>query len=256
MTNKIQTYLKDLEREKDISILWACETGSRAWGFPSPDSDYDIRLIYVHKSDWYLDLRERKDSIERMLDNNDIDIAGWELRKSLNLLRKSNAALLERIQSSIVYHSDKAFMEELRPAVLPFYSKIATMHHYLSMAGKFEEDLRNASEYKLKKFFYTLRSALVCKWIIERDEMPPIEFEKIYRGLALDKSLVERIEYLVSMKATQSEAYLHGGEPHLLALISQCIQESHAVKDQLPSSKGELDVLSDIFRKYLKKYDH
>ena len=96
MINKIKHYLTKIEQDKDIKILLACETGSRAWGFASPDSDFDIRIIYLHKKDWYLSLNELKDSIDMMFENNDIDITGWDLRKSLKLLRKSNAALLER----------------------------------------------------------------------------------------------------------------------------------------------------------------
>ena len=113
MKEKILQYLKQIETEKGITILLACETGSRAWGFPSPDSDYDVRFIYRHDRNWYLSLNERKDTIERMFDNRDIDISGWDLRKSLNLLWKSNAALMERIQSPITYISDEAFVFEI-----------------------------------------------------------------------------------------------------------------------------------------------
>ena len=94
MKEKIQQYLQEIESQKSIKILLACETGSRAWGFPSPDSDYDIRLIYMHDKDWYLSLNEKKDTIELMLEDNNLDISGWDLRKSLRLLWKSNSALL------------------------------------------------------------------------------------------------------------------------------------------------------------------
>ena len=73
MQEKIQQYLQQIETDKDITILLACETGSRAWGIPSPESDYDIRIIYVHKKDWYLSLSEKKDSIDLMFENNNID---------------------------------------------------------------------------------------------------------------------------------------------------------------------------------------
>jgi predicted nucleotidyltransferase len=70
MEEKIKKYLSDLEKEKGIEILLACETGSRAWGFPSPDSDFDVRVIYKHKKNWYLSLTEEKDTIEYFLENN------------------------------------------------------------------------------------------------------------------------------------------------------------------------------------------
>ena len=100
---KIKKYLTVLEKEKGIQILLACETGSRAWGFPSPDSDFDVRIIYKHPTDWYLSLTEEKDTLECFYENRDIDISGWDVRKCLRLLWKSNASMLERIQSPMVY---------------------------------------------------------------------------------------------------------------------------------------------------------
>lgn len=256
MIEKIKDYLVKIEKEKNIQILWACETGSRAWGFPSTDSDFDIRLIYVHKSNWYLNLIEQKDSIDLMFENNDIDISGWELKKSLNLLRKSNAPLLERIQSPIIYKRDKEFISELLSITQPYYSKIATMHHYLSMGKKFVDELENSSEYKLKRFFYTLRSAMVCKWIIEKKEIPPIEFKHIYDTLAIDKLLRNRIVDLIELKKTVGESYLHNGETELIEFIKSCLNEADKVKETLPTSNGNIENLNSVLRKYILKYDN
>ncbi|MFZ1378508.1 MAG: nucleotidyltransferase domain-containing protein, partial [Saprospiraceae bacterium] len=114
MNKKILEYLKKIQIEKEIDILLACETGSRAWGFPSPDSDYDVRFIYKHKINWYLSLKQQKDTIEVMYENNEIDLSGWDIKKSLNLLWKSNPPLLERIQSPIIYVSNKEFLDGMQ----------------------------------------------------------------------------------------------------------------------------------------------
>ncbi len=256
MTNKIKYYLKKLEKEKNIKILWACETGSRAWGFPSTDSDYDIRLIYVHKSNWYLSLNNPKDSLELMLDNNEIDITGWELKKSLLLLNKSNAPLLERIQSPMVYLADYEFIKEFRTLSLHHYSRITTIHHYLSITKKFLEDLESKEFYKLKAFFYTLRSALVCKWILEKETAPPIVFSDIYLHLKIKKELQSRINELITFKATVDESYLHQGEDELINLIKQCVNDAELNRESLPAASGKLNDLNNIFRKYITKYDH
>lgn len=255
MKEKIKKYLIGLEQEQHIKILWACETGSRAWGFPSTDSDYDIRLIYAHKTDWYLNLTEQKDSIEIMLEDNKIDISGWELKKSLNLLKKSNAAMLERIKSSIVYKQDEEFITTLQNASQSFYSKIATLHHYLGMAKKGLEDLRSKQNFKLKKFFYTLRAATVCKWIIEKEEAPPIQFSSVYNNLDIERSLVNRINKLIELKKKVTESYFHKGEKEIINLIKLYVDESEAVKELLPAAKGDMNVLSSLFRKYVYKYD-
>ncbi len=251
MNEKISQYLTEIEKNKDVEILLACETGSRAWGFPSPDSDFDIRIIYKHKKDWYLSLNEQKDSIDLMFENNEIDITGWDLRKSLKLLQKSNAPLLERIQSPIIYKKDSEFLEEMKIVAQNQYSRIATMHHYLSMAKKFIEELKESEEYKLKKFFYTLRSATACKWILEKDEMPPIEFMKMVNNLDIDSALIKRINELIELKATKSESYYHKGESELLNFIETCINEADENRLKLPSSKGKIEELNNFFIKTL-----
>jgi len=253
MKEKIKKYLSDLEQEKVITILLACETGSRAWGFPSPDSDYDVRIIYKHEKDWYLSLVEEKDTIELFLDNNEIDISGWDLRKSLRLLWKSNPPLLERIQSPIIYKADNDFLTEIRSVASDTYSRIATVHHYLSMAKKTFDEVVNSQEYKLKKFFYALRASVACIWILEREEMPPIEFGKMLNGLNLPVNLTIRIAELIERKSTISETYLHKGEEELIEFMNNCITRADKDSKSLPASKGQLSNLNKFFRKTLDK---
>ena len=256
MNKKINQYLSKIEEEKDVKILLACETGSRGWGFPSPDSDFDIRIIYLHKKDWYLSLFEQKDSIDLMFEDNEIDITGWDLRKSLKLLQKSNPPLLERIQSPIIYQQDKVFLAQIREIANHQYSRIATIHHYLSMTKKFTEELKEKEEYKLKKFFYALRSATACKWIVEKEQMPPIEFLKMINGLNLPNSLTERINELITLKSTISENYYHKGENELISFIEDCIKLSNEKQQSLPSSTGNIEELNVFFLKTLSRYDH
>lgn len=247
MNEKITTYLSKLEKEHGIEILLACETGSRAWGFPSPDSDYDVRIIYKHPKNWYLSLEEQKDTIEIMLENNDIDITGWDLRKSLQLLRKSNAALLERIQSPIVYKVDQTFLEGMTSVATNCYSKIGTMHHYLSMAKKTMEDIEGVEEYKLKKFFYALRASVACLWILEKNEIPPIEFPKMIHGLSFEESLKNRIFELIEIKSTIAESYMHKGEKQLIEFMHDCLERADSEFKSLSASKPNLEDLNAFF---------
>ena len=253
MQNKIINYLEELESERAIKILLACETGSRAWGFPSPDSDYDVRLIYIHKRDWYLRLSEGKDSINLMFDDNEIDIAAWDLRKSLRLLAKSNAAMIERIQSPIIYKSDPDFHQEILETAKHFYSKIATMHHYLSMAKSCFSEAKAEPTYKLKKLFYALRTASVCRWVMVQDEMPPIEFHKILNGINISEGLVSKIERLIKLKADVSETYFHTGEEAIFDFISDSISQANEIKNTLLGGKGDMNLLDTLFIKSLKE---
>lgn len=252
MKEKIKNYLEKIENEKNIKILWACETGSRAWGFPSPDSDYDVRLIYVHKPDWYLNLVEQKDSIELMLDNRDVDISGWDLRKSLRLLWKSNPPLLERIQSPIIYKENEPFINEMCDIAQHCYSKIATIHHYLNMAKKCFNAVKNTEKYKLKKLFYALRTATACQWILEKEGMPPIQFLTMLDGLSIEKEIKDRILELIELKLNVGESYLHDGEILIFQFIDNCIAQAEATAGSLPPSKAKMSVLNQFFIKTLK----
>lgn len=131
---EIETRLAEMEAQEGVRVLYACESGSRAWGFPSTDSDYDVQFIYAHPVEWYLSVQPRRDVIERPL-NNLIDLSGWDIAKALVLLRKSNPPLLEWLQSPIVYMDDKDFIREITELLPAYYSPRNCLHHYLQIAG-------------------------------------------------------------------------------------------------------------------------
>ena len=130
---RVRDALADLEATRDVRVLYACESGSRAWGFASRDSDYDVRFLYVHRRDWYLSVDDRRDVIEQSIAN-DLDVSGWELRKALRLLRKSNPPLLEWLRSPVVYRHDPLFAAEFGALASEFYSPRRCFAHYLHMA--------------------------------------------------------------------------------------------------------------------------
>jgi predicted nucleotidyltransferase len=253
MDTLIKEKIEELEKQQGIKILLACETGSRAWGFPSPDSDFDVRLLYVHPIDWYLKLTESKDAIDVMYEHNEIDISGWELKKALHLLWKSNAAMTERIQSPIIYKADTIFLEGINALATQRYSRITTMHHYLSMAKKNFETLTDKKEYKLKQFFYALRAAFACKWILEKRTIVPITFETMLSELIIPKDRYQRITELIKLKSVSSEAYMHQGEIELLALIETFINIAEAEKDALPSGEQNMPAFNEFFITTLKR---
>ncbi|MFM2393688.1 MAG: hypothetical protein RLZZ546_1670 [Bacteroidota bacterium] len=247
MKEKISQYLKQIQIEKDIKILLASEAGSRAWGFPSPDSDYDVRFIYVHKRNWYLSINEKKDTIEKMYNENEFDISGWDLKKSLNLLLKSNAPLLEIIQSPIFYMNDQDFVSKFIGLANMSYSKIAVMHHYLSMAKKTYSEINKNESIKLKKLFYSLRTAAVCKWIEDREEIPPTAFQTLIQKLDLDNHLKERINELIELKSNKDENYLHPQENEINHFIESCIIKAESIAAYLPVSKGNIEDFNSLF---------
>ncbi len=156
--------LKQIETDFDVKVLYACESGSRAWGFPSKDSDFDVRFIYIHRPEWYLSIDQKRDVIELPI-NDLLDISGWELTKALRLFRKSNPPLMEWLGSGIEYYRAYSLFDRMTQLKEEAYLPKASIHHYLSMAkGNYREFLLG-EQVKIKKYFYVLRPILATIWI-------------------------------------------------------------------------------------------
>lgn len=249
MDSIIKDKLKEMEQTYNVKILYACESGSRAWGFPSPDSDYDVRFIYVRPKEHYLSVDEQRDVIEVPI-NELLDINGWELRKALRLFRKSNGPLYEWLQSPIVYKHEKDFANDIKNLMPSYFSPRATMHHYLSMAKSvFENDLAGV-EVRLKKYFYVLRPILACRWIADRREVPPMEFGKLRTLLTSD--LNKTVNELLKQKAVVDEKQMISPIEHLHTFIKEEIAYCEKAVPALVSSNADSEILNNLFRKYLK----
>jgi uncharacterized protein len=249
----IKHILTRIEQKKNIKILYACETGSRAWGFPSPDSDFDIRFMYMHERDWYLSLSQKKDTVEIM--DGDLDITGWDLKKSLTLLKKSNAPLIERFNSPIEYFGVQGFKDEFKKLIATCYSPIAVFFHHHSLAKRFWEDLKNKEEFKLKSYFYLIRSLLSCNWIIKDNSVLPMHIEGLMQYI--DDGYKERLRNLIALKATVGEKYLHQKDEKLNEWLLHLFEYIEAGKENLTVNKADMSLLNEFFLKTLyAKADH
>ena len=205
MRDRVLQALGRIELQQDIRILLAVESGSRAWGFASPDSDYDVRFIYSHRQDWYLSVFEGRDVIEEMLPDQ-LDVSGWELRKALRLFSKCNLALNEWLGSPITYSEVAEFRGQLRNLVPAYFNPIAAIHHYRSMAARALVENLMDDHISIKKIFYVLRPLLACRWIERTASQPPTVFQDL---VASDCPTVEErrwIEDLLEQKRTAAEA--------------------------------------------------
>ncbi|OOV29084.1 nucleotidyltransferase [Flavobacterium sp. LM5] len=248
MKDKILHKLQQIEHEKGVTLLYAVESGSRAWGFASPDSDYDIRFIYRHDLDYYLSLWEQHDVIEFMTED-DLDGSGWDLRKTVQLLAKSNAPLLEWLYSPVVYYENETFATQMRALAKDCFSPIACLHHYLGTTKKFmavcEQD-----EVKLKSYFYALRTALAGKWIIENISFPPVAFADLLP--IAPQNIQDKIKELMQLKAHQDESYLHPKETLITDFLIETIQFNQENASKLRSGKKMSEELDGVFRNQLK----
>ena len=244
MIEKINNKLKEIAIEKQVEVLFACESGSRAWGFASPDSDYDIRFIYKNKPEYYLSLWEKPDVIEFMTAD-DLDGSGWDIAKALKLLAKSNAPLIEWLFSPIIYQQNDAFLKQMQVFANDCFSPIASLHHYLGTTKNFME-ICEQENVKLKSYFYALRTALAGKWIIENNSIPPVDFIEMLP--ISPENIQEKIRELLFIKANQDEKYLHPKETLITNYLIETIKFNQEKASSLSSGKKVNKEMDDYFR--------
>ncbi|HSH03499.1 MAG TPA: nucleotidyltransferase domain-containing protein [Anaerolineae bacterium] len=206
METLIKQHLVEIEKEHDVKILYACESGSRAWGFPSADSDYDVRFIYAHRRDWYLSIRvERKRDVIELPINDSLDISGWDIRKTLNLFAKTNPPLYEWLDSPIVYAEDYPTAGALRALIPEFYNPIACSYHYHHMADGNYRSYMQGEEVWIKKYFYILRPLLAIRWIEAGRGVAPTPFGELVAQAELAPALERAIGALIAAKKEGAE---------------------------------------------------
>ena len=250
MRERIIELLHSIEAEHGVKVLYACESGSRAWGFASPDSDYDVRFIYVRPVKDYLRLEKTRDVIEWELDDV-YDINGWDIKKALELLHKSNPTLFEWNGSPVVYRTTPEW-ETVRTVINDCFMSKAGVYHYLSTARHNYKAYLTSSEVKLKKYFYVLRPILAAKWIIDRGTPPPMLFSELM-DTELDESIRPEVEKLLELKMQTPEI---GKGKRIEKLHDYIDKELEEVTHKVDAMDGEKAIdwqrLDDIFFRLLE----
>lgn len=251
MREKIQSELERIEREFNVKILFAVESGSRAWGVPSTHSDYDVRFVYSHPVEWYLSIDEKRDVIECRV-SDALDISGWDIRKALQLFRKSNPSILEWIHSPIWYCKQSNLPERLQKMSEQYFDIKAIMYHYLHMASKNYRLFLQKERLNLKKYFYVLRPVFACKWVEEKGTLPPVEFEILMHEVMLPAEIVSEIRVLLQKKKAGVEL----DEEKQVKLLNEFLEKQISYYEQYAKGleKGqEVNVaeINDLFREMI-----
>ena len=242
MKNAIIEKLLEIEQKENVRILHAVESGSRAWGFESPDSDYDVRFIYVRDVDFYLRLGKTKDVIEWQLDEV-FDVNGWDLQKALRLLHSSNPTLFEWNNSPIVYKTTEEW-GNIKEEINKCFSAKSGLYHYLNTAKSNYREYLKGEMVRLKKYFYVIRPILACKWILEKNSPPPVLFEELMNAV-LEPELKGMVENLIETKMKTPEI----GEGKKIEKLNEYIEEN------LITLKIKIDEFSNEYEKSWNKLD-
>ncbi|MCK5725556.1 MAG: nucleotidyltransferase domain-containing protein [Thiotrichaceae bacterium] len=248
----IQSKLDQIEIDHSVKILYACESGSRAWGFESQDSDYDVRFIYANQRDWYLSVNaeSQRDVIELPVDEV-FDINGWDLRKSLKLMKKSNPALMEWLSSSIIYRQDNEFTHAMKDLMKQHYSPKACFYHYFHMAKKNNRQYLKSEQVQIKKYFYVLRPLLAMQWLEKDLGIVPLEFDVMVNKLIPEGQLKEDIAALIERKKVGFESKTSSSIKSINQFIRDEIERLSNDTDNLYAPSTNYENMNLLFRKFI-----
>lgn len=245
MKKLIKLKLREIEEKENIKILHSVESGSRAWGFASPDSDYDVRFIYVRPKEFYLRLDKTRDVIEWQLDDM-LDINGWDISKALSLLYKSNPTLFEWNSSPIVYKTTKEW-ESIAAIINKYFVAKSGLYHYLSTAKSNYREYLKGETVRLKKYFYVLRPLLACKWILAEGTPPPMLFSELMDKY-LDEPIRADVLKLLDLKMNNPEITEGKRFEKVNEYLDKTILEIEEQIKSLPSAhKQTWDELNNVF---------
>jgi predicted nucleotidyltransferase len=246
--------LKSAEQEHRVRILFAIESGSRAWGFASPNSDYDVRFIYAHEPSWYqaVDLEERRDVIECAIVD-DIDINGWDVRKALRLYWKSNPAFVEWIQSPITYMEQGDFRAGALGMLPNIYAPEKGIYHYRSMARTNYRGYLREAVVPLKKYFYVLRPLLAARWVMKTREAAPVEFGKLLSLLNDEPAVLAEVRQLLEKKRGAPELGRSAAVPILNQFIESELGDEPRTAPLKSRSPQVVNRLNALFHAILKE---
>lgn len=234
-------------------MLFACESGSRGWEFPSPDSDYDVRFIYARPFQSYLSVLERRDDL-RFPVNDELDVYGWDIRKVLKLIRKSNTTPFEWLQSPIVYRQEQDFKNELWALCPHYFDAKTNIHHYLGIAKGALDTIVNEDEIKIKKLFYILRPLLSATWCLDKNSIAPMTFGPLMK--LMPANLYNLVNDLVILKAGAEEGFIIKIDPRLKRYINKEFERVSAAATILEKRDFSVDELDAFFLKTIRHYDH
>lgn len=250
---EILTRIKNAEAEHNVKVLYAIESGSRAWGFASPNSDYDVRFVYVHPKEWYLtiDVEDKRDVIEYPIVD-EIDINGWDLRKALKLLWRSNPAIVEWRQSPIVYIDDGVFAEAARKLIAQVYSIEKGVYHYRSMAKTNYRGYLKEEIVPIKKYFYVLRPLLSIMWLEQYKQPAPMEFHRLRKLIQHNEVINHEISLLLQRKKISQEKEIAPAIKALNDFIESELARLETLNVDQEDDERSINGLNELFAEILR----
>lgn len=249
---EINEKLDEIEKNEGVRILHAVESGSRAWGFASPDSDYDVRFVYVRPKKDYIRIDELRDVIEWQLDDR-LDINGWDLKKALRQFAKSNATLFEWSDSPIVYRTTREW-EKISEVSKKYFSQKSAIYHYYGTANATFKEYLQKDHVRYKKYFYALRPLLAARYIEIYHTAPPVPFDELLKQ-NIPSELRAGIKELLEIKKKTTEKEENPQIPVIYSFIeTELIRQKKVADNFADDHNKDLSALNSLFAEIIGRY--
>jgi len=244
---RIRERLTELEKEHGFQVLYACESGSRAWGFASADSDYDVRFLFHWPKERYLEIFLPADHLDLGVDAENLDLSGWDLRKALRLFAKSNGPLCEWLYSPEVYLEDSRLMTRWKGLTNEVFCPKANAYHYVGLGKNISRTIYETGEVTAKKYLYALRATLAARYVLETKEPAPVEFSVLLERANLEANLRSEIAEMIAAKADGAEADAFSRSECLDEFIEASLATLGTEVEALPHRSVPMDQLDTLF---------
>ncbi len=247
-TELIQSRLNQLEAEYGLRILHAVESGSRAWGFASEDSDYDVRFLYVWPTARYLSISESPESLELGVDENNLDLSGWDLRKALRLFCRSNGPLLEWLHSPVVYRTNAEEVDRWRSLVPGVLSPKSLAGHYAGLAKRLWNGANESGAFTAKRYLYIIRGVLSARHVATTGTVAPVSFQKLREVVKIDLDLQALLDDMIAAKEQSAEKDRVDRVDALDLFVESELQSLSSMIEGLSEREPDMTAVDEFFR--------
>jgi predicted nucleotidyltransferase len=206
MRDTIFARLSRFEKENNVEIILAVESGSRGWGFASTDSDYDVRFVYKHPIERYLDLNKPQDCHTWI--EGECDYEGFDIYKFYDLLGKSNMNIIDWVQQDVIYIDRIKYKETLKMLIKEGFNRRTYAAHNFGLAQKnYSKYFASPSpdEPTIKRFVYCIRALLSAQYCMFMNELAPIKFDDLLVEMLKGNDLIEMRAMVEEKKATKEK---------------------------------------------------
>lgn len=231
--NKILAFLHEMEEKHNIKILYAVDSGSLSFGYASPESDTDVRFIYVNRPEYYFSITPKADTVNFMNEDHTLDVEGFDLKKALGLMMKTNPIESDWLHSDLVYIEAPGFKEKMLEFERMYYNPLHAMYHFHSISVK-HNDRYLKVEVTLKRFIYYMRGLLACKWIERHRCHPPVNMDELIDAVVEEADVREAAHRLL---ATKRLGRSHNTDPVDERLVTYMNDLRHYYEKFLPEYK-------------------